>query len=211
MRFLIALLLIIVAFASNTFALQCEMCQYAIKAAEDLVDQNFTQNQILPYLNSACNLLPESWAAPCEIVVEQYGWQFIQKAIAHETPEVACTQLGLCVEVEAEVEVEEQEAPVQTNMLGKWHWKKHHKNPFKHLEKELKCKACHYVVGKADGYINREFNEAKHAIDRECDVFELHPAVKYCKHIVDHELDKIFNEVRRHESPANVCKHIHWC
>ncbi|KAN0036166.1 hypothetical protein ACTA71_005468 [Dictyostelium dimigraforme] len=197
---LLLLLSIITISTTIINALTCELCQFSVKAAEDLVTQNFTKNQIIPYLDSACSLLPNQWASNCETIVNIYGLSMIKLVLENETPEVSCTQLGLCGSNSFLSESKKE-------TLGKWHWNKQNLNPIKKLE----CSACHFAVGKAENVVNEDINTAKAYVDSQCNAFGIKEAVRICKRIVDKEIVRIITELKNHESKGAVCKHIHMC
>ncbi|KAM9955681.1 hypothetical protein ACTFIW_002321 [Dictyostelium discoideum] len=200
MRLFLLLLSILTISTTTVNALTCELCQFSVKAAEDLVTQNFTQSQIIPYLDSACSLLPNQWASNCELIVNTYGLSMIKLVLENETPEVACTQLGLCGSNSFFTEAKKE-------TLGKWHWNKHHINPIKKLE----CSACHFAVGKTENVVNKDINTARAYVDGQCDTFAIKEAIHICKRIVDKEIGRIITELKNHESKETVCKHIHMC
>jgi len=52
--------------------------------------------QILAALENVCNVLPSPYSDQCTQAVETNGPQIIQDILNEESPQVVCTQLGLC-------------------------------------------------------------------------------------------------------------------
>ncbi|KYQ90444.1 hypothetical protein DLAC_09067 [Tieghemostelium lacteum] len=209
MKTIIILSIILVSLCNHIASaslVSCEMCEFTVKAAEDLVAENFTTSEIMQNLEHACSFLPEKWAPTCEIIVNQYGLMIISGVINHETPQVACSQLRLCPRATAAKGKKAQEK--SSELLG-FHWHHHGHNPVKHYE----CKACDWAVKKSEGYVlsGKSEREVETLVDRDCDHFEIHEAVHICKKIIHESVKKIVEELKKHETPERVCKTIHMC
>ncbi|EGG14098.1 hypothetical protein DFA_11862 [Cavenderia fasciculata] len=114
MRFLLALMLIFVAFfATNAEQMniqqemmldrkpisnlvKCDVCHYVVKVAEDLLLKNHTTTQIVSHLETACTRLPHKWAKPCAKIVHNQAASIVRKLVQHEKPELVCKQLHFC-------------------------------------------------------------------------------------------------------------------
>ncbi|EGC40475.1 hypothetical protein DICPUDRAFT_146609 [Dictyostelium purpureum] len=208
MRFLLVLLVAFLAlFTGSATAghVKCEMCEYVIHSATDLIKQNFTTTEIVSNLEHACKFLPHKWTPTCQTVVDVYGLTIISQIINHETPDTICKQIKMCPKNKLIRTEEEKPA-----MLG-FHWKHHHgHNPLKKFE----CRACDYAVKSAEKHILSGQNTAdvERYVDQECNNFEIHEAIHICKKVIHESVNKIVTEIKKHETPGNVCKHtLHMC
>ncbi|EGC40438.1 hypothetical protein DICPUDRAFT_25157 [Dictyostelium purpureum] len=195
MRFLFFLIVCVLAFATNAArAFECDMCQFAYSVTEDLVNQNVSVTEIIPFVSSACNYHGEEFSGACEEIVDTFGFELMNKVVEQQTAVDACTDLGVC--------------EFTPGLLKKHHWKKHLKphNPFK----KLKCSACKHVVKAAEKTINKGTDEGKSFAHSECKHLGK-PLSHVCNKVVDKVFHKVVDELRRHEDPNKICHKVHMC
>ncbi|XP_040293597.1 prosaposin isoform X1 [Bufo bufo] len=76
----------------------CDVCKEVITIVGNFLKENGTQNEILAYLNKACELIPDpSLTSQCKELVAEY-YPVILNIIESElsNPSVACCAMGLC-------------------------------------------------------------------------------------------------------------------
>ncbi|EFA85704.1 hypothetical protein PPL_00933 [Heterostelium album PN500] len=225
--------------ASNDGA-KCDLCQILVRRAEMMVLKNETQQRIIKSMEKTCSLLPAKLSRPCVALVDFYGPLIIQKIIHHERPKLVCQQLRICgvngqcddndsdftldelaevleeyyelenYESEDVVDFENDEVEfVTAENLRKW--KPH--IPGKNIIKKYKCKACNFLVSRAEHMvkINKTAQEIQSHLEHSCNTFGVKPAVKVCKKIVHKATHSIINELKKNTSPGHVCKAIKMC
>ncbi|EFA81836.1 hypothetical protein PPL_05068 [Heterostelium album PN500] len=195
MKFLIAFVVILAVFASSAQAnnvLKCDLCQYVVKHAESLILRNHTQNQIIHQMEKACHHLPHKWSGHCVSLIDVHGSDIITRLINHEKPAVVCKQLHICknhvgevMDIQDEFDDEdfddedfddedfdlfefEQELLEALDLSDNLE-KKHH-IPGHNIVKKYKCKACHFLVKKAEHLVklNKRIDEIQSALEHEC-------------------------------------------
>nr|P20097.1 RecName: Full=Saposin-C; AltName: Full=Co-beta-glucosidase; AltName: Full=Glucosylceramidase activator; AltName: Full=Sphingolipid activator protein 2; Short=SAP-2 [Cavia porcellus] len=75
----------------------CKACEYVVKKVMELIDNNRTEEKIIHALDSVCALLPESVSEVCQEVVDTYGDSIVALLLQEMSPELVCSELGLCM------------------------------------------------------------------------------------------------------------------
>ncbi|EGG20243.1 saposin A [Cavenderia fasciculata] len=218
MKFLVLFTILALVFSATSATIQkqpqvgnaaCDMCEYLVHTAEDLVFQNMSNTQVTRYLQTACKILPTKYAGLCEVMVEQYASQIIKKVLEFETPAVVCQQIQICGGQKEVEPIVKTPAVESVQNLGHHHHH-HHFNPLKKFE----CKACDYAVKHIESHVMRgeAIHDIERAVDLECDRFDIHEAIHICKKVVHESINKIVEHLLKHESPERVCKEqVHMC
>ena len=76
--------------------IECSLCEYALEWVEKEIAGNYTESKIESALNKVCSLLPKSYDSMCENLVNNYTPEIINYIIQKESPDVICSQLGVC-------------------------------------------------------------------------------------------------------------------
>jgi saposin len=93
-----------VAEPKNKGPIECTVCTLLVSLAESYLGSNATEEQIENFLNNtACSILPSTFADICDAIVQQYTPALVQAILAQESPSTACTQIGLCSSVVPDV------------------------------------------------------------------------------------------------------------
>eukprot|EP01132_Coremiostelium_polycephalum_P006726 gene6726-8342_t len=185
---LILVLIAIIGLVSGIKAFECEMCQFSYNVIGDLVEQNTTITEILPIVLSACNFQSSELSVTCQEIAKAHSYEMIFSTIDANSAIDACTQLGKC--------------PVSTSQLGKHH----HWDPIK----KIKCSACHHIVKSMAHSINKSADEAANDAKKECRT--LGGVLSHeCEKLVGSIYRRVYDELKRHESENNICKHVHMC
>jgi len=75
----------------------CGSCQALVVMVEGFIEDNATISQAEAYLTTMCdNFLPPNFAQSCDQFVMQGIPQVVEYIEKYETPQVVCTQMGLC-------------------------------------------------------------------------------------------------------------------
>ncbi|NWW90806.1 SAP protein, partial [Rhynochetos jubatus] len=74
----------------------CEMCQYAVKAAESLLENNVTEEQLVNDIEKVCNMLPRGVIGQCKDFVNSYGKAVVIMLLEATDPVAICTMLHCC-------------------------------------------------------------------------------------------------------------------
>jgi cathepsin B len=80
----------------ETNDLECEVCEYLIKFIEKELSGNYSVAKIEEVLEDVCQIVPSYLEQFCEQLVEKYTPLIINSLINRETPQVICSQVGLC-------------------------------------------------------------------------------------------------------------------
>ena len=77
--------------------LLCTGCQYAVQYAENLLQNNATETQIVKALEELCKVAPESLKAQCTTLIDQYGRYVVELLVQFGgDPIKVCTAIRLC-------------------------------------------------------------------------------------------------------------------
>ncbi|EFA80607.1 transcription factor jumonji [Heterostelium album PN500] len=207
MKLLLTFVVIFAIFATAqaNAELKCDLCQFVVNHAEQLVLKNHTQTQIIHQMEKSCHKLPHKWSGQCVSLIDGYGPLIIQKLVEREDPKTVCNQIHLCKKHHVSIEEEVEETVDDEVPFGKVE-KHHFPIGHHHFGKKLECKACDFLVKKAEHYyhLNQRVDEIESALDHECNYFEIKPAVHICKKVVHKATAHIIAEFKKSTSPGVV-------
>jgi len=74
----------------------CVLCEFVMKYIEDQISDNATESEIISVVQKICIFLPGSIRTQCEQFIQQEGQAIIELILQNESPDVICTQIGVC-------------------------------------------------------------------------------------------------------------------
>ncbi|NXE23537.1 SAP protein, partial [Ardeotis kori] len=74
----------------------CEVCQFAVKVAESLLENNVTEEQLVNDIEKVCYMLPHGVIGQCKDFVDSYGKAVVIMLLEATDPAAICTMLRCC-------------------------------------------------------------------------------------------------------------------
>ncbi|XP_010121671.1 PREDICTED: proactivator polypeptide-like, partial [Chlamydotis macqueenii] len=74
----------------------CEVCQFAVKVAESLLENNVTEEQLVNDIEKVCYMLPHGVIGQCKDFVDSYGKAVVIMLLEATDPTAICTMLHCC-------------------------------------------------------------------------------------------------------------------
>lgn len=165
---------------------ECDICKFALKALDQLLGENRTEEAIRQGLDSICQDLPANITAQCKAFVDEYAVTVIKLLVQELDPQKVCVALGLC-QPSAELS-----APRQT--AGSL------------------CPLCEVLIGILEEMISNNKSEMaiEKALDKVCSLF---PATvgSECISLVKAYGPAIIDLLQQEITPQQVCEKIHLC
>ncbi|NWX18045.1 SAP protein, partial [Aegotheles bennettii] len=74
----------------------CEICQFAVRTAEGLLENNVTEEQLVNNIEKVCYILPHGMIGQCKDFVDSYGKAVVIMLLEATDPAAICTMLHCC-------------------------------------------------------------------------------------------------------------------
>jgi saposin len=74
----------------------CTVCEFVLSTAEQYLDNNATDKQIILFIENVCYILPTTIRQECDDLIATYATEIITLLIQDYPPNVVCTEIGLC-------------------------------------------------------------------------------------------------------------------
>jgi len=168
----------------------CVLCEYVITTIDSMLEDKANEAQIKAALESVCSILPKSIESQCDNFVETYTDIIIDMLTKDVTPEMVCSNLGLC-KPKGNIVVHhvDLEAP---------------KDPY--------CTLCELVIRDLDAMLEDKQNkeEIEKALDVLC--YQLSdPVHKQCEKMVAKYTDEIIDMFVKEYTPKMICSELGLC
>jgi len=166
----------------------CVLCEYIITTLDTMVEDKTNKDEIKKSLEKLCSLLPSSVEDQCDTFVETYTDLIIDMLTKDVSPEMICTNLGLC---KASGNV------VQHRV---------------HMKKKPYCALCEMVITQLDQVLEDKTNEAQieQALDVVCTSLP-DPVHKQCEKMVAKYTEKIIDLLVSQYTPEMICGELALC
>jgi saposin len=164
---------------------KCTICEFIVNYAEDFLEQNATEQQILHFLEGVCLLFPSQLRPQCRAFVDQEGRDLIQLLIQKFPPNVVCAQLGFCPHRLVK--------PIRSQ-AGQY------------------CTICEFIVQAIDGYLenNKTIAQIKQLLDSFCSLLPPNFG-NQCVDFIDNYLELAIQWIISTENPDVFCTQIGMC
>ena len=169
----------------------CVLCEYIITTLDSMLEDKTNEAQIKAAMEKLCSILPSSVEKQCDTFVETYTDLIIDMLTKDVSPEMICTNLGLCK---------------QTSNIVQ------HKVEMLEKEKSPYCALCKMVVQNLDGMLEDKKNEEQ--IEKALDVvcYQLSdPVHKQCEKLVAKYTEKIIDMFVNDYTPDAICSELSMC
>merc|ERR1719242_1630684 len=169
----------------------CVLCEYIITTLDTMLEDKTNKDEIKETLEKLCSVLPSSVKDQCDTFVETYTDLIIDMLTKDVSPEMICTNLGLC---------------------------KSSGNIFRHqvdmvrLQKKPYCALCEMVITELDQMLEDKTNEAEieQALDVVCTSLSA-PVHKQCEKLVAKYTEKIISLFVAEYTPEMLCGELSLC
>jgi len=171
----------------------CILCEYVITTLDSMLEDKTNEAEIKASLEKLCSLLPSSVEKQCDTFVETYTDIIIDMLTKDVSPEMICTNLGLCKQtgniVQHQVELMEIEKS---------------RSPY--------CALCEMVVKNLEDTLEDKTNEAEieKALSVVCQGLST-PVSKQCEKLVVKYTEKIIEMFVNDYTPEMVCSELSLC
>ena len=79
-------------------SLQCEICTTVVGNVEDYVADPSNEEEIIGFLASVCEKLPDDFVGICDSIVNKHFDDLVDALVNQFPPEKACRLIGICDE-----------------------------------------------------------------------------------------------------------------
>merc|ERR1712179_782649 len=175
----------------------CVLCEYVVTTLDNMVTDKTNEQEIKDALEVLCSYLPGSVTKQCDSFVETYTDMIIDMLTKDVTPEMICTNLGLCKHMMTRpVTI----VDVETVQLG---------GP---RVGGAYCSLCEIVVSNLDQQLEDKTNEEE--IKQTLDVLCSHlstPVHKECVKLVSQYTEELIDMIVKDYPPNVICAELGLC
>ncbi|XP_077999575.1 prosaposin-like isoform X3 [Glandiceps talaboti] len=180
----------------------CDFCKEVITTARNLIANKATQKQVVDFLDSACDLIPDAeLKSMCRSAVDEYADVLFDLIVSEMDPETICTAMGLCkpgVAIKPMIKT----VPIVDIKPAK-----------KVAQKSsIECAVCTLAMQEIDSLItqNSTISEIISVVDKVCTI--LPDTIRgECKTFIDDYGVQIINLLVLKLSPNEICTKLGLC
>ncbi|XP_077999573.1 prosaposin-like isoform X1 [Glandiceps talaboti] len=165
----------------------CDFCKEVITTARNLIANKATQKQVVDFLDSACDLIPDAeLKSMCRSAVDEYADVLFDLIVSEMDPETICTAMGLC-----------KPGVAIKPMI---------KKPNDDI-----CTECKKFIGEAQQALkdNKTQEEVMEILDEFCQA--LGPLETQCQDYVNEYIRQIMNLIATELDPETICFGLGFC
>ncbi|KYQ89751.1 saposin B domain-containing protein [Tieghemostelium lacteum] len=186
MKYLVVLLLAILAFSSNVNAasnLECELCGFVVSYVEGYVSNNASEATIIQEAEKICTFVPGDLQSTCDTLVQSYLPEIISFLSNKVSSSVICQKIGMCS----------------------------NKTATKTVGGAVECSLCEFLVSTIEKYLSGNATETQiiQFLDNDCKIFG--GLANTCQSLVNQWAPTIIAKLLNNEPPATVCQQIKLC
>eukprot|EP01027_Heterolobosea_sp_BB2_P002773 GEZU01004166.1.p1 GENE.GEZU01004166.1~~GEZU01004166.1.p1 ORF type:complete len:483 (+),score=187.36 GEZU01004166.1:713-2161(+) len=172
---------------ASSSGLKCAICEYIMAYAENLLQQNTTEQELEKFFDKICLALPATFQDACVAIIADYEPMLIQLLLNGEQPSKVCAEIKLCDQTVPA-------APVTTVQSG------------------ALCPICEYLVSFIESYVGNQATEEKvaQALDKVCSVIPK-SYQSACEAIVNNYAPVLISAILNKETPSVVCTQVKLC
>jgi len=172
----------------------CVLCEYVITTLDSMLEDKSNEAQIKAALESLCSILPSSVEKQCDTFVETYTDLIIDMLTKDVSPEMICTNLGLCKKTSNIVEHHQVMTQVRVMQTSPY------------------CTLCKMVIDDLDQMLEDKTNEAQIESALSVVCYQLSdPVHKQCEKLVHKYTEKIINMFVQQYTPDMICAELSMC
>jgi len=169
---------------------KCVLCEYVVTTLDNLVSNKTNEEEIKEALESLCSYMPKSIVKQCDTFVDSYTEIIIDMLTKDVSPEMICSNLGLCDKQEVAIIIVEE--PVRVG--GAY------------------CTLCDEVINGLEQQLKDKHNEdeIKEALDVFCYYLST-PVHKECIKMVSQYTEQLVDMIIHDFPPQKICAELGLC
>ncbi|EFA75875.1 hypothetical protein PPL_10447 [Heterostelium album PN500] len=183
----------------STDRLECNLCNFLVSQIEGYIQKNQTEEEIIADLEQSCNILG-SMSTDCKELVADYMPEAIKRIMNKESPDVVCTEIGICTPTTTTTTTSSSSTTGGSNPTSKSH-------------SGFECPSCEYLAGQVITYLkeNQSISTMLQELNTDCQVFRDQSWIHICQKVVAEHGEELIRDVRISKSPSEACKMVGIC
>jgi len=186
------------SYVVSQVSIECTICQFVVGWTEGELSANATEQEVETLLDSACSVI-FSWdttlISTCDNLINTYFPDLVQYILAEESPDVACTGIGLCSNSTSKKVIPRPIIPV------------------KKVEDNSSCAQCLNIVAIAENFISEDSTEQEIELllDTLCTLFPDNATENECDALIQTFTPEAIQLMIQNEPPSVVCTQAEAC
>jgi len=189
--------LLFCSYVVSQVSIECTICQFIVGWTEGELSANATEQEVESLLDSVCDIIfnwDNTFLSTCDNLINQYYPDLVQYILAEESPDVACTGIGLCSNSSSKL--------IKKPIL-----------PLKKVEDNSSCAQCLNIVAIAENFVSEDTTEQEIEILLEtlCSLFPDNATRSECDSLIETFTPEAIQLIIQNEPPSVVCTQIEAC